>query len=233
MVLTHLHVDHLDGIAAFKDIPIIASQKAVELYLENEKNHHYSKQGREWFVENQNLEEKTGKFTLSKEWHTDWAVNYVKAKVYPPTLGVKEELAIGNGDERFLFRPIGGHTECSSYLINENKGILIAGDNFNCEHADNSLCMLNSAIKFIDVLKKFEELDFNTIVPGHGKVVDKGYLTKTRQYLEEMSANMKKLKAKNTPVEEAINDPSLPSFFEEKLPQQMDSVLKFWYIEVN
>ncbi|MHA1211587.1 MAG: MBL fold metallo-hydrolase, partial [Candidatus Heimdallarchaeota archaeon] len=229
VIITHSHPDHYFGNEAFRDLPIIASQKAIELLTEGLEKGQLTHEGRQKFVDYMIEGSKQGQVELSEEWHTEWSKNYVNTDIYLPNIGVRDEFTIGHGSEKFQFKVIGGHSECSAYLYNKIEGILITGDNFNCEHRDNGSCMLAKAISGIDILKQFEEMDVTIVIPGHGPAVDKDYITKTRIYLEQMLTRLKELKAKDVPFEKVLKDSSLPEFFEETKPEQWDRILGQWY----
>ena len=230
MILTHFHWDHYLGVAAFNDIPIYASQKAFEDYTAREKKGHLTNEARAQYIQGMIAESKKGTFTLSEKWHSDWAPTLINAELYPIQYGIKDQIKFNDKDKEVIFKVIGGHTECSAYLLCPSEKVLIAGDNFNCHHAKNSICMLaNMSMKGVEILKEFEKLDFSKVVPGHGPVVDKEYVTKTREYFEEMFSKLKELKDKGVPEEEAVKDTSLPEFFEEEKHERHDFIMSNWF----
>ncbi|NHJ87485.1 MAG: MBL fold metallo-hydrolase [Asgard group archaeon] len=229
VILTHTHMDHYLGIEAFKDIPILVSELGFNEFMEAKKQGKFTKEFRTQFIEGIKREAAKGTFQLEDEWHTDFAVNSINANVYLPTLGIPSTAIIGDSENQYIFKIIGGHSEDSAYLYNEKESILIAGDNFNCEHADNSPCMLAGAIRCIDILKQFETMNISKVIPGHGPVVGKEYITTTRTYLENMLTALKKFKSQNLPIEEVMTHPDLPKFFEDKLPKSWNVILTNWY----
>ncbi|HUT79598.1 MAG TPA: MBL fold metallo-hydrolase [Candidatus Bathyarchaeia archaeon] len=231
-ILTHSHGDHFFGLEAFKDVPVIATQQAIDEFTKQIESGRFTEKGRELFVQGIIEESKKGTFELTEEWHNDWSVNYLNANLYFPSIGVKDELTIGTGEDEYLFKLIGGHSKCSAYLYNKTNKILITGDNFNCDHAGNSSCMLMGAMNSVAILKQFEAMDVSVVLPGHGMVVDKTYISKTREYLEEMFAKLKEYKEKGILFDEVLKDENLPEFIEEKKPDDWNRILRLWYENV-
>ena len=233
LILTHTHNDHFFGIEAFKDLPIYASQQAFEGYKKYEQEGKLSKEYRQGFIEAIKEKAANGEFTLAEEWHNDFAVNYLKANIFPITVGISDEKAFGSQEQRLLFKVIGGHSEDSAYLHYIPENILITGDNFNCSHAENSPCMLaNMKSKGIEILQMFENLKPTKVIPGHGSVVDSNYITKTRKYFEAIFAKIKELKESGLSLEEVKKHPDLPEFFEDEKHSQWDRIMSSWYTQL-
>lgn len=233
LIFTHIHNDHFFGIEAFKDLPIFASQQALDDYNKFEQEGKLSKEYRQGFIEA--IKERAAKdeFTLSEEWHNDYAVNYLKANIFPITKGISNEKVFGLPEQRLLFKVIGGHSEDSAYLHYIPENVLITGDNFNCSHAENSPCMLaNMKSKGIEILQMFEDLKPTKVIPGHGSVVDPSYIKKTREYFEAMFAKIKELKESGLSLEEVKNHPDLPEFFEDEKHSQWDRIMSSWYTQL-
>ncbi|MFW9922853.1 MAG: MBL fold metallo-hydrolase [Candidatus Thorarchaeota archaeon] len=230
VILSHSHNDHYFGIAAFKDVPIIASKIFYEQYFEQEKQGLLSKEYRQKSVDHIKGEANQGKYTLSEQWHKDWSINFVNAELLPISFGISDELVIGDKDQQLIFKTIGGHTACSGYLHYLPDNILITGDNFNCMHARNSGCML-AGINWdlLEILKKFEDMNPTKIIPGHGPVVEKEYITTSREYFSSTLTKLKELKEKGLSEEEAIQSPELPEFFEEEKHERHDFILSNWF----
>jgi glyoxylase-like metal-dependent hydrolase (beta-lactamase superfamily II) len=229
-LLTHYHWDHYQGIAAFKDVPLFASQLALEANIAQYKKGHLTSEARKQYADGIIEESKKGTFDLSEEWHSDWAPTFINAELYPLQYGIKDQLTINKGEKEILFKVIGGHTECSAYLHYLPDNILITGDNFNCFHASNSGCMLGGINwNGIEILKEFEKINPTKVIPGHGPIVENDYIIKTRKFFEEMFTKLKELKEKGMPIEDAIKDKNLPEFFEEEKHKLYDHILSDWY----
>lgn len=229
-ILTHSHNDHYFGIAAFNDVPILASKLFYEQYFEQKEKGQLSKEYRQKHVEYIKEGAKQGKYTLDESWHNDWSINFVKAELYPISIGISDEFVIGDKEQQLVFKVIGGHTEESAYLRYLPENILITGDNFNCMHAKNSGCML-AGINWnaLEILKQFEEMNPTKVIPGHGPIVEKDYISKSREYFSSTLNKLKEFKEKGILEEEAIKSPELPEFFEEEKHKMHDFILSNWF----
>jgi glyoxylase-like metal-dependent hydrolase (beta-lactamase superfamily II) len=65
---------------------------------------------------------------------------------------------------------------------------------------------------WIDSLKRVEQLDFDTLVPGHGKIGDKNHVRLFRGYLEDLTAAVKDSIRKGMSLEEAKKTVRLPKY---------------------
>ena len=132
------------------------------------------------------------------------------AKPFMPTEWFNEKKVIGSGKSQVSFINTGGHTSCSSSVFFPLEGVLVAGDLVQVDQypyfGDPSTDM-NS---WIETFKKWETLPIKKICPGHGGVVDKGYLKKMRNYFETLIFTLKQLKKQNLPVKEVIRHKKLP-----------------------
>ena len=97
--MTHIHNDHFFGIEAFKDLPIYASQQALEDYNKFEQEGKLSLEYRQGYIEAIKEKAANGEFTLSEAWHNDYAVNYLKANIFPITAGISDEKVFGSPEQ--------------------------------------------------------------------------------------------------------------------------------------
>ena len=65
--------------------------------------------------------------------------------------------------------------------------------------------------KWVNALKTWENMDINAVLPGHGRKVEKSYLTNVRIFFEEMLSVVKQLKANNVPLEEVAYHEKIPT----------------------
>ena len=66
--------------------------------------------------------------------------------------------------------------------------------------------------EWIESLKKVEQLDFETLVPGHGKIGKKEHVQRFRGYLEDLRAAVQEQVQKGASVEEAKKTVQLPKY---------------------
>ena len=157
----------------------------------------------------------------------------VKVNVFPPTIGIKEEMMFESNGSLYKYKVIGGHSDCSSILHCETDGILITGDNLVANHAANSSCMLAGFNQAgVEILRKFEKMGVDTFVPGHGPVVNTDYVIRSREWFVSMFRALGDLKSEGATKEEAIKSSKLPEFFEGDTPRQWERILEFWFDRV-
>lgn len=65
---------------------------------------------------------------------------------------------------------------------------------------------------WIESLKQVEQLDFETLVPGHGKVGKKEHVRQFRGYLEDLRAAVEEQVRKGASMEEAKKAVQLPKY---------------------
>ncbi|MHA1442612.1 MAG: MBL fold metallo-hydrolase [Candidatus Heimdallarchaeota archaeon] len=196
LLLTHDDWDHIFAMEAFKDVTIVATAAAIE-----------------------DLEYNLTKGYLKAEGRDKWAAGYKSnaniqkiiktAKLFLPNKPVKDELRLGPKGSELLFKHVGGHNAGSAIIYLESEKILIAGDNLLECYPPLQRVFVNP----INLLKELEKYDIEYIIPGHGKVVDKSYLIKVREYYEQMEAFLKDAKEKNLTIEEVLKHPDLPKYF--------------------
>jgi glyoxylase-like metal-dependent hydrolase (beta-lactamase superfamily II) len=65
---------------------------------------------------------------------------------------------------------------------------------------------------WVESLKRVEQLDFETLVPGHGRVGKKEHVRQFRGYLEDLTAAVKEAMQKGLSLEEAKKTVRLPKY---------------------
>jgi len=196
LILTHSHWDHILAMKVFKDVDIIISKKdltslkkALKGYLSPEKLLEYAEQ----------YAEEDAKLTEDIK----------KAELFSPNISVKDEMKITSNDHEINIKVIGSHTTGSVHVFYPKGRVLCTGDNLlECYPQ-----LLASNWKSLDLLRSWETLDVVHVVPGHGKPVTKDYITKVRQYYEDLISFLKKEINKNTPLKDVLKNPQLPAYF--------------------
>jgi glyoxylase-like metal-dependent hydrolase (beta-lactamase superfamily II) len=62
-----------------------------------------------------------------------------------------------------------------------------------------------SAVEWVGVLDQVLKLDFDTVIPGHGKLLTKEHIRSDRDKLVKMNGRMADLARKGTPLEQVFN----------------------------
>lgn len=193
LILTHAHIDHFLGMGAFSDVKVVAassSKARFDQMLKIEFNE-------------QRIEAFTRVFPKFKE-------SIGTAKPFLPTVWVDKEMTFGSQGNQLIFVNTGGHSSCSSYIYYAPEGVLAAGDLVQVDQYVYFGEPDTDLKKWIDTLKEWHAMKINKICPGHGKVVDKGYLPPIWEYFENMIAALKKLKEKKMSIPEVVSHPDLP-----------------------
>ncbi len=193
LILTHGHIDHFFGMAAYSDLQVIAAEIGKERF-----NRIISAEYNTEFVEN-----------MSK-YFLGFKESVKEAKPFMPTIWVDEKITIGRNKE-LIFEIKGGHSGCSSVIHYVPEKVVITGDLLQVDvypyfgEPDTDL------EKWISALKTWEGMDIKAVLPGHGRHVEKSYLTGVRVFFEEMLATVKQLKADGIQIEEVAYNSKIPT----------------------
>jgi glyoxylase-like metal-dependent hydrolase (beta-lactamase superfamily II) len=192
LVLTHAHTDHFFGMGAFADVPVVAAEAERPLFE------------RQLSIDYQSRVEGYKRiFPLF-----DQALK--TAKPFAPTQWLDKEMTFGSGESQVIIRRTGGHTTGCSYAMMMSEGVIVAGDNLQVDRYPYFGDQTGDMTAWIETLQQWEGMDLRKFCPGHGRVVDKAYVTGVRTYYEELVAALRKLKAQGVPVGEAVSHPDLP-----------------------
>ncbi|MDF0676976.1 MAG: MBL fold metallo-hydrolase [Nitrospira sp.] len=154
------------------------------------------------------------------------------------------------------------HTPVPDLTFTDRMGIDLGGKHIDLiytgkNHSDNSLVVLLRqnkllfAVDFIPVetvayrtmqsdypddwiesLKQVEQLDFETLVPGHGKIGKKEHVRQFRNYLEDLRAAVAEQVRKGASVEEAKKVVRLPKYeqwqrYAEWFPENVEGMYRY------
>ncbi len=187
VLLTHHHPDHVLGNQAFTDIPIAALDGTKKLLAE---------QGNA-MAENM--------YRLVGDWMRGTEV------VLPTETVTAGERQVGN--HRFRLLALSGHTGADLAVLDENSGVLFAGDLVFYQRA---LTTPNSPgldvwLKDLDTL---QALPWKQIVPGHGPVAsDAQPFAQMRDYLGWLDGLLRDSAARGDDMNEVIRAP-IPARFD-------------------
>ncbi|MGC9781018.1 MAG: MBL fold metallo-hydrolase [Candidatus Heimdallarchaeota archaeon] len=202
LLLTHLDWDHMFAMEVFEDVKTVASEHCIENMKYNLTEGYLAKENLVEFANN--------RYPKHKEMR-DLVIN---AKLFLPTISVKDELRIGPEENSLLFKVVGGHTKGSSIIYSSSEKTICVGDNLlECypplQHEFNNP---------ISIYKQLEELDIEDVIPGHGKVVSKDYIIKTRKYYEDLEVFLKKSFSEDLSINQIQEHPQLPKYFAQGSP---------------
>jgi glyoxylase-like metal-dependent hydrolase (beta-lactamase superfamily II) len=86
--------------------------------------------------------------------------------------------------------------------------------------------------EWIDSLKQVEALEFETLVPGHGKIGKKGHVQQFRVYLQDLRAAVLEQVQKGVGIEEAKRNVQLPKYeqwqrYAEWFPENVEAMYRY------
>lgn len=192
LFLTHAHTDHFFGMGAFADVPVVAAAAERPLF-----EHQLSINFQE------HVEGYKRVFPLF-----DKALE--TAKPFAPTEWIEKEKTFGTGKDQVVIRHTGGHTAGCAYALLASQGVLVSGDNVQVDYYPYFGDPTGDMAVWIETLVQWEGMDLKKVCPGHGRAVEKDYVTTMREYYEALVAALEKLKAEGVPIREAVVHPSLP-----------------------
>jgi glyoxylase-like metal-dependent hydrolase (beta-lactamase superfamily II) len=193
LVLTHAHLDHILGMAAFDDVPVYAAAAGRPRW--------------EHFI--------------AVEWDERTIAGY--ASVFPtlpeelpdavlrlPTDWFSDELVLGSAEDRVVVRRTGGHTVDSSSAVRGADGVVIAGDLVQARRRPYFGEPDTDFPAWIGTLSNWETLEVKAVCPGHGPVIELDELREIRVWFEDLSAWASKLKTAGVSVEKMVSHPEIP-----------------------
>jgi len=192
LLLTHAHLDHILGMRAFADLPVIAAEAGRprwERYI-----------AVEW--DDQTVAGLTAVFPT-------FADELPSASLRMPTQWFGDSLELGGG--RVVVRRTGGHTADSSSVVLAGERVVIAGDLVQARRRPYFGEPDTDMRVWIETLKSWERMAPVTICPGHGPVISGDELAVMRSWFEAVSQAVAKLKAGGATVDEVVASDRLPT----------------------
>jgi glyoxylase-like metal-dependent hydrolase (beta-lactamase superfamily II) len=192
LLLTHAHLDHILGMRAFADLPVIAAEAGRprwERYI-----------AVEW--DDQTVAGLTAVFPT-------FADELPSASLRMPTQWFGDSLELGGG--RVVVRRTGGHTADSSSVVLAGERVVIAGDLVQARRRPYFGEPDTDMQVWIETLKSWERMAPVTISPGHGPVISGDELAVMRSWFDAVSQAVAKLKAGGATVDEVVASDRLPT----------------------
>jgi glyoxylase-like metal-dependent hydrolase (beta-lactamase superfamily II) len=155
------------------------------------------------------------------------------AKIPVPDLTFTDRLSIDLGGKHVELIYTGkNHSDNSLVVLLPQNKVLFAVDFIPIETVAYRALPDGYPDDWIESLKKVEQLDFETLVPGHGKIGKKEHVHLFRGYLEELRAAVQDQVQKGASLEEAKKTVRLPKYeqwgrYAEWFPENVEGMYRY------
>lgn len=119
----------------------------------------------------------------------------------PPTITLSERLTLYVGKHTFQVIHLPGHTACQVAVFIPEERVVFTSDNvFGRVQA-----WLHEALPYewLDSLRRIQELDADVLVPGHGSICDRSYISEMSAFIQDWIDAVKAAIDKGMSLEEA------------------------------
>jgi glyoxylase-like metal-dependent hydrolase (beta-lactamase superfamily II) len=223
LMLTDIAWEHAYGMQAFSDVNIIITSVGKSFFNKNLKNN-YIDSIKEQIIRNYADDEELRESLLA-------------SSLYVPKIGVSKEKEFGPSEKKLLFKLTKCHSSRSAIIYIASEKTLFTGDNLTTCFPPFSWFI---ALK--DIYEEWEKLDIQYVVPGHGPVVKKSYITQLRQYYEDLIIELRKLKKQGYTVKQVQKYDNFPEYPGKKQKDwikdsqlhsgRINSMIKYWYNQI-
>jgi glyoxylase-like metal-dependent hydrolase (beta-lactamase superfamily II) len=151
-----------------------------------------------------------------------------------PDLTFTDRLFIELGGKRIELIYTGkNHSDNSLVVLLPQNKLLFAVDFIPVETVAYRTMRSDYPDDWIESLKRVEQLDFETLVPGHGKIGKKEHVQLFRAYLEDLTAAVKDAIHKGMTLEQARDTVQLPKYeqwqrYKEWFPENVEGVYRYF-----
>ncbi|MFX1529438.1 MAG: MBL fold metallo-hydrolase [Promethearchaeota archaeon] len=191
LFITHSHSDHYFGVRAFKDVEIFGSNILIDA-LKRKKEKFWTKQA----------------FNGWKESEPEFSEIIDEIEIIIPKWGFDTQWVLKNDDLKVEFYISGGHTECSSYAYFPSENILFSGDLVASGYWPFISDPTESFEGWINSFEHMLTLKGDTVIPGHGYIVGKKYISEQLSFMK----NLKKAVLKNISEGKRIEEITIPEY---------------------
>lgn len=183
IIYTHQHFDHVMG-SAFLTRRTIAYNEAISgiKYLET------------------NLAKEITLF--SPDLYEEKKEIFDNLEIILPQITFSSELRLYMGDRTLELTFVGGHSSASIVVYVPEDRVLFAGDNIVTGQLPfTANCRFGP---WIEMLRRVEKMEINTIVPGHGDTCGQEVTRNIRSYFEAMRDRVRSLLDDGSTIEEVL-----------------------------
>jgi glyoxylase-like metal-dependent hydrolase (beta-lactamase superfamily II) len=124
------------------------------------------------------------------------------------------------------------HSDNSLVVLLPQNKLLFAVDFIPVETVAYRTMRSDYPDEWIESLKQVEQLDFDILIPGHGKIGKKEHVQLFRRYLEDLRAAVQEQVQKGASVEEAKKTVRLPKYeqwqrYDEWFPENVEGMYRY------
>jgi len=214
LILTHYHGDHVFGNQIFTGCQIISSRGLATRMREVAVSQWTRKK----------LEE-AAKMRPDSYGRLDLD----SLEITFPTEVFDESFKLIEEGFEIVVKKVGGHTVGSAYVYFPMERVLFAGDLIFAQTFPWGGDPTADPDEWIAVLKEFQQMDIEKIVPGHGSVCDLKEVQTYLDFFEAVAKMMKELIAEGRTQEEVVGFDGYPEFYSSETPERRRDTLAQWY----
>jgi glyoxylase-like metal-dependent hydrolase (beta-lactamase superfamily II) len=137
-----------------------------------------------------------------------------RLKSFTPTQTYSSCKVFGSEENSVTFTLTGGHTEDSCFGYYPAEKTLIAGDNLLSDMPQFFLHTDSDLLKYVSCLKRWNEMDIETVITGHGNVTRPSHITRVLSYFERLLDFLIEAKNSDLRINEILKHQNLPTYFE-------------------
>ncbi len=193
LFLTHDHWHCTYGMTAFEDIDVVISSVGRAYFRKNFKNgvsDRWKERILQTFPDDDRLRE-----------------SIIEGSLFIPNIGVSNEETFYPQDNCLYFRTCRGHSAASAYVYIPSEKTLFTGGNLNTCYSQ-----FVWPIQVIEVYKEWEDLDVKHVVPGHGPIVTRSYITQIREYFERLISKLRELRDEGLTTQQVLTNIDIPEY---------------------
>ena len=221
VVNTHFHYDHTDGNSIFGPEVEIVGHEYVRHAMMDDMLHHEpfltalsNMPSQVDALKKQIADEKDAgkRVTLQKQLtatQADWE-QFKTMKVTPPTMTYSSKMTLFSGQREIQILFLGrGHTDGDTVVYLPKEKIVCTGDLMESRLAYMGNAEFDEWIKTLEALK---ELNFDTVLPGHGVPFhEKSLITAYQSYLKDLITKVAALRKQGLSADQAAQKVDLTS----------------------